>query len=68
MSDPHPRYVTTADDLFVLDRWYCHREVYRAPYLRTAMGGLTVVTGTKAITRATCDKWNAEHDAWLAAS
>lgn len=77
MADHHPRYVCLHFDgtghisdtgkngpavSYVLDRWYCHREV--AKFTAATIGHYYLTAEQRAERRAA--QWNAEHDAWLA--
>jgi hypothetical protein len=78
-ADPHPRYVLreitgypmgggprTSTSVWVADRWYCCAEVASFP---TEPGSPARVglSARRSAAETLCEKWNAEHDAWLAA-
>jgi hypothetical protein len=83
VSDPHPRFVvreitgypgpSTAGNapertsVWVADTWNCHREV--ATFYSVLGGDPTTasIAARRGRAVATCDRLNAEHDAWLAA-
>lgn len=66
MSDP--RYILTRDGLYVLDSFYCYREVYRPPGGRSDLGQARYfVPHAQRVARAVCAQFNAEEEASVAA-
>jgi hypothetical protein len=82
-ADPHPRYVVreitgyssgigrsvVTTSVWIADSWYCYRVVKKIRGVPIPGGGRGQGTldDRRRAADALCAKWNAEHDAWLAA-